>query len=182
MASDSSGEDQIDPILSSLEQVLSPLGPERLGEVMGWVRDYLATTPLISYLCMQGEPGDVDWHPPDAQHAEPWSTSKTYEFRIGDASPLDPDNTVFAIFQWYTQGAFVVYSFKAGLVEGGDALAIYSRDLVFRPRVASGPVTLDALFTDLDYHTHQTPWDDEEPDEPPAPAPNGSRGLLVARP
>lgn len=172
MASDTNSEDQINPLLATLRQVLAPLGDERVDEVMGWATDYLATTPLISYLCAQGEANDVDWHPADATHAEPWTTPKTYEFRIGDVNPVDPENTVFAIFHWYVQGVFVVYSFKAGLVEGG-ALGIYTRDLVFRPRMASGPVTLDALYADLDYHTHTTPWDDLEPDDE-RPPPGGS--------
>lgn len=180
MASDTDSEDQINPILESLERVLAPLGPERLREVMGWTREYLATTPLTSYLCAQGEPGDVEWHAPDAEHPKAWTSAKVYEFRIGEPNPLDPDNTVFAIFHWYIQGIFVVYSFKAGLLDDGGALGIFTRDQVFRPRMASGPVTLDALYADLDYHTHASPWDDDDPDDDERPAaPNGSRPALI---
>ncbi len=183
MASDADSEDEINPILGQLENVLTPLGEARRREVMSWVRDYLATTPLVSYLCAQGEPGDVDWHAPDAEHAVAWSTPKTYEFRLGDVNPLDPDNTVFAIFHWYVQGVFVVYSFKASVVDGGGALGIYTRDVVFRPRMASGPVTLNALYQDLDYHTHASPWDDVEPDDDEREAPGGGpRALSAVRP
>lgn len=182
MASDSDSEDEINPILTQLENVLTPLGAARRGEVMRWVREYLETTPLVSYLCAQGEPGDVDWHAADAQHAEAWSTPKTYEFRLGDVNPLDPDNTVFAIFHWYVQGVFVVYSFKAGLLGDGRALGIFTRDLVFRPRMASGPVTLGALYADLDYHTHASPWDDiDGPDDDEPDAPGASRALSAVR-
>lgn len=177
MASDTDSTNEVNPILEQLAQVLSPLGDERRDEVMTWAREYLATTPLTSYLCAQGEPGDVEWHAPDAEHPAQWSTPKTYEFRIGDVNPLDPDNTVFAIFHWYVQGTFVVYSFKAGLLEDGRALGIFTRDVVFRPRMSSGPMTLEAMYTDLDYHTHTTPWDEIEEVEQQQPI----RGLASAR-
>ncbi|MGH2997661.1 MAG: hypothetical protein ACRDNM_00015 [Gaiellaceae bacterium] len=162
--------------MQSLERVLEPFGPERRQEVLSWAAEHMQATPLIAYLCAVGEPGDADWHEPDAAHREAWSTPKTYEFRIGEASPLDPDNTVFAIFHWHVQGAFVVYSFKTGLLQSGAALAVYSRDLVFNPRFASGPVTLDALHADLEYHTHATPWDDVDDGDPPPPRGGNGNG------
>lgn len=180
MASDQDSEDEIDPILAQLEHVLDPLGPERVTEVMAWVRDFLRETPLLSYLCAEGEAGDVDWHAADAQHPGPWTTPKTYEFRLGAPSPIDPENTVFAIFHWYVQGIYVVYSFKAALLETGGALSMYTRDLVHKPRMASGIVTLTALYNDLKYHTDTTPWDDVAPEEDGPPEPPRPRAIAIA--
>jgi hypothetical protein len=155
MASDENAENEI---LTSMRNVLSPLGPERTEEILGWATTHLEDCPLLAYCCAQGETGDRD----------------AFEFRIGSPSPLDTENTVFAIFHWFAQGTAVVYSFKAALLEDGRALGVYTRDVVFRPRFLSGPVTLEAMFADLDYHLHATPWDDVEdlgapPSDEPAP-------------
>jgi len=144
-----------------LEHVLTPLEPDVRREVISWAKEHLSTTPIYWYLCAEREPGDS-------------SKEDALEFKIGESSPLDPDNTVFAIFHWADQGTYVVYSFKAAIVAEGEhqgaALGIFTRDIVHKPRFGSGPLTLQALVADLEYHLHETPWPDEPDDEPDVPA------------
>jgi hypothetical protein len=144
-------------ILTALARVLEPLGAERQGEVLEWAKEHLAECPIFTYLCATGEAGDVD----TVGHA------KVYEYKIGEPHPLDESNTVFAILHWHTQGVFVVYSFKAVFLETGAAAGTFTRDLVFQPRFAQGPLTLEALYSDLEYHLKATPWDDVEDPAPP---------------
>jgi len=140
------------PILEALSRVLEPLGEPRKSEVLSWVGEHLQNTPLIVYLNAKAETGDLG----------------VYEFRVNEPNPINPTNTVFAIFHWHVQGCFVVYSLAAALTEDGGAQGMFTRNLVFEPRFAEGPVSLDALYNDLDYHLHATPWDDVDdgPDDP----------------
>jgi hypothetical protein len=160
-------------VLAALERVLEPLG-ERKAEVLSWAAEYLQSCPLLTYVAAQGEQEIETEYPPDAAHPHPWRASatvpKVFEYKLGGPNPLDESYTIFAIFHWHTQGIFVVYSFKAAFLDNGGAVGVYVRDLVFRPRFAQGPVSLDALVSDLEYHTKATPWDDlpEEPESPPA--------------
>jgi hypothetical protein len=166
MASD---PDEQNEILEALERVLDPLEPARRAEVVEWAKAYLAECPLVSYLCAEGEPGDL----------------KVYEFKMAEPSPLDPGNTIFAIFHWFAQGVFVVYSFRAVALEDGSAAGTFTRDVVHKPRFASGPVTLQAMHADLEYHLHSSPWDDGAPDDPDDDGPlagNGSGRPHGARP
>jgi hypothetical protein len=151
------------PILEAVSRVLEPLGAERKAEVVTWVAEHMAQTPLTTYLYAKAEAGDAT----------------PYHFEINSPNPLNPDTTVFAIFHWHVQGCFVVYSLAAVTTEDGGAQGMFTRDVVFEPRFASGPVSLDALYHDLNYHLHATPWDDIDPEDdvpPSSPAAdNGSR-------
>jgi hypothetical protein len=106
-------------------------------------------TPILTYLNAKEEARD----------------ETVYEFKLNEPNPLNTTYTVFAIFHWHVQGCFVVYSLAAVMTDDGGAQGMFTRDLVFEPRFASGPVSLDALYNDLDYHLHATPWDDVDPPE-----------------
>jgi hypothetical protein len=149
------------PILEALSRVLEPLGAERKEEVVTWVAEHMRQTPMTTYLYAKAEAGD----------------ETIYAFEINKANPLNPDTTVFGIFHWHVQGCFVVYSLAAVSTDDGGAQGMFTRDVVFEPRFASGPVSIDALYNDLDYHLHASPWDDVEPESDPggaAPATEGN--------
>lgn len=178
------------PILEAVRRVLTPLPEPARGQVLALVAHHMQKVPLVSYVCAVGEASDAATHPADAEHPQPWTSPIAYEFRIGQPNPLDQANTVFAMFHWFAQGHVVVFSLNTAQLDTGDALAVYTRDVVFQPRFVSGPLSLDALAADLGYHLEATPWDDvDEPDEPDdapeereASGNGGGRRALGARP
>lgn len=183
------GSDE-NPVLEAVKRVLSPLPDGVREEVLALVDEHMAKCPLIAYCCAVGEPSDLETHPPDAEHPSAWTSPVVYEFSIGNPNPLNRANTVFGMFHWHVQGYVVVYSIDTAQLESGDALAVYTRDVVFQPRFLSGPLSLEALAADLGYHLEATPWDDrdddDEPDTPPpndkpAERENGTRPRLGAR-
>lgn len=163
---DEVNEDQLQLML---EHVLEPLAPEVRTEILSLAREHLRTTPLYAFLSAEAEGYET--------------RNEVFEFKVAEPNPIDPENTVFAIFFWHDQGVYVVYSFKAGIITEGEgkggALGIFTRDIVHKPRFASGPLTLDALVADLEFHLQETPWPDDEPDEPEPPAPAAVRSNNV---
>jgi hypothetical protein len=85
-------------------------------------------------------------------------------WEIGASSPLNKDRTIFALFHDPELRAVVAYSFTAIQVEGQEgALATYHREYIYGPRYGTGPISLTALFNDLEFHLTPPPDDELEP-------------------
>lgn len=142
-------------MLEVLSALLSPLGEKRRKLIMGWVTREIHAHALVQYVYEEGPP---------LTKAKDEATGETYDaggpqiWLIGKPSPLDPSETVFAMFE--TDGpAVAVYSFKPVEVDGREA-TFFFRSIIFKPIHIHGPVHHDALTGELGAFL------DDEDDEP----------------
>lgn len=142
--------------LEALSRVLQPLGAERRDVLLSLVSEYLEDVSPIDYCCAEGEAGEAD----------------RLEWRLAQPSPLDPTRIVFALFYWPEEKAVAVYSFSAMALEGQEgAIATYHREVIYKPRFSSGPLALEALYNDLEFHLTR---DQDEPAAGPRTRTNGA--------
>jgi hypothetical protein len=146
--------------IEMLERILSPLGEERSEHLLALAEDYLENISPISWCAGRSEPGEE-------LEAVVWE--------LGKPSPLSEDRTVFAIFDWPEYRCCVAYSFSAVQVQGQDgALGYYHREKIYDPRYSTGPISLTALFKELEYHLTVEAPDDEKTDDAKPVRSNGA--------
>lgn len=133
--------------LEQLRRILTPLG-DKGDRLIAMLPEYLENVSPITWCAGQTEPGE-----------EP----EAVIWQLGQPSPLDATRIVFAIFHDVALGMCVAYSFTAVALDG-KAIGAYFREFIFRPRYATGPIALEALYEDLKAYLTLV---DEEPDDEP---------------
>lgn len=122
-------EEDAKSILEVLGELLAPLGERRKKRIVGWVEREIQRRPIVQYV---EESDDVIW-------------------RIGDKSPLNGDETIFAMF---VDDANVIsaYSFQEIEVEGqpGTTARYFYRSLIFKPVHVHGPIHHNALVGEFE--------------------------------
>ena len=136
-------EEETKTILDALSELLEPLGKKRKELILGWVAREVQTHAIVQYVYEEGPPmtrvRDESGHDVELGGPQVW--------RIGEPSPLVPEETVFAMFHT-EQGAVTAYSFKPVEVDGRAAVYFF-RSLICKPIHVHGPVHHDALTAEL---------------------------------
>jgi hypothetical protein len=150
--------------IDALSSLLAPLGDRRRKKILQWVEQEIATHAMVSYVEEAGAPITTT-------NGE--ETGGPQEWRIGEKSPLNAQETIFAMF---IDDANVVsaYSFQSVEVDGKEAVFFF-RALIFKPVHVHGPVHHNALIHELEQFIgpERGGAEPDEPDEPEARA-NGN--------
>jgi hypothetical protein len=149
-------EQQRHDILNGLEQVLAPLDADKRAAILELAEREINERALIA-TCWDGS-----FNATKDQDAG-------YMWHVGQASPMDPGKIVFAMLLWEELRAVVAYCVGQRDVEGGVVFD-FTRELIFNPKYAGGPMSHEALFRDM--MMTLTDDDDEIPE-----ATNGARAL-----
>lgn len=151
--------DDQQPILEALRQVLEPLPADLRDPMLELAGRELSERPLVGY-CWDGQDrGDVD----DAGNVtRPWA------YEIAKPSPQFPQRIVFAMFHWEEVNAVAAFTVEMQEVEGGKMAVHYFREIIFAPKIISGPLSPKALANEFAAFMGD-PGDDPEP----APRVNG---------
>ncbi|MGH8748818.1 MAG: hypothetical protein ACREU5_06900 [Burkholderiales bacterium] len=144
-------------ILEVLETiVLAPLDPASRKRILGWVEKEIASRAIVQYVYDEGGPvvGDV---------------GGPCVWQLGQPSPVNATETVFAMFHWESSKAIAVYTFQQVEADGKTG-TLYYRTLLFKPIHVHGPVEGTALQAELGAFL------DEEPEPPAAEEPEQLNG------
>lgn len=144
-------------LLDILGELLAPLGSERRNKIVAWVEQEIKTHAICQYVYEEGPPIIKDESGHDTGGPQVW--------RIGQPSPLDSTETVFAMFFWDAAKTVAAYTFQNVDVDGKPATFFY-RSLILKPVHVHGPVHHDALMPELALFLA----DDETDPEPEAAA------------
>ena len=121
-------------LIEILDTILAPLGDARK-PVLAWVEREIETHAIVQYVYEEGGPIVGDAGGPQL-------------WRLGQPSPIDGDETIFAMFHWESSKAIAVYSFKQ-VEDGGRTGTLFFRTLLFKPIHVHGPVSGSALPLEL---------------------------------
>lgn len=166
--------EQTEKILEVLGQLLEPLGSKRQKLILGWVEREIQTHAIVQYVYEEGPPvtrmKDEQGHDVELGGPQVW--------RIGDASPLVPSETIFAMFH-LESGPVSVYTFQPVEVDGRPG-TFFFRSLICKPVHIHGPVHHNALTRELGAAMAEDPDepdyldDDDDAQREPAHAQNGA--------
>lgn len=111
-----------------LTQLLTPvMGDEKAGQILEWMRREVRTRPLVSYC---------------------WDGLVDKAWQLGEDSPISEGRTVFAMMHWEDQRCVAAFCFKPIEVNGRNAVQFF-RELIMKPAHITGPVSHEALFSEL---------------------------------
>jgi len=117
-----------DPIIEALSQVLSPLGAERLQQVLLWARAEIRDRALIQWVqCTDGQ-----------------------IWEVGKQSPINEGVMLFCMLHWETANCIVAFGVEPSKNDKGQDLVLYHKTLVHNVRYATGPASDTALFKELE--------------------------------
>jgi hypothetical protein len=152
-----------DPILEALAMVLEPLPAEYRDTMLQLARREIDDSPLIGY-CWDGvDEGEVS---DTGEVLRPWA------YEVAKPSPRFPSRTVFCMFHDEGARCVAAFTFEAVEVDGKQGVQFY-RELVFEPKIVSGPLKPKALLNEFLLYLGR-PEDDDPRAGTPAPARNGA--------
>ena len=148
-----------DPILEALAMVLEPLPAEYRETMLQLAKREIDDSPLIGY-CWDGvDEGDVN---ENGEVVRPWA------YEVAKPSPRFPSRTVFCMFHDEASRCVAAFTFEAIEVDGKQGVQFY-RELVFEPKIVSGPLKPKALLNEFVLYLGR---DEDGPPDPP-PVRNG---------
>lgn len=139
-------------IVEALGELLAPLGDSRKNTILKWVKREIQTAAIVSYVEEAGAP--------IVRESDGSETGGPLVWRVGEASPINPTETIFAMF---LDDANVVTAFSYADEEIEGKIARYFfHSVLFKPIHVHGPVHHNALVRELGSFI----GDELEPDEP----------------
>lgn len=151
-----------DPILEALAMVLDPLPAEYRETMLALAKREIDDSPLIGY-CWDGvDTGDVKRNDDGTEEIlRPWA------YEIAKPSPRFPSRIVFCMFHDESARCVAAFTFEPYEVDGKQAVQFF-RELVFEPKIVSGPLKPKALYNEFLMYLGR---EEDETHAAPAPAP-----------
>lgn len=161
-------ENEMQSLVEVLDTILAPLGKAKK-RILDWVEREIETHAIVQYVYELGPPlGTIK-----NDKGETEEIGGPQIWQLGQPSPVDRSEIVFAMFFWDTTGIVAAFSFKQVEIEGGGTATSFFRSLIFKPIHVHGPVHHDALTNELGAFLDEEGQTDPEPGGD-APA-NGAR-------
>lgn len=134
-------EEQAKQAIEVLGELLEPLGAKRKALILKWVRREIQTHALVQYVYEKG--------PPVMKDDDGKETGGPQIWQLGEASPINPDERIFAMFYLPEDGRTVnVYTFMPIELDGKEA-CLFFRSVIFEPIHIHGPVHHNALLPEF---------------------------------
>lgn len=132
--------DEISTALESLSTLFEPLGARRKDVLLAWVRKEVATRAIVQYVYERGAP---------IQARDGETEGGPNVWQIGQPSPLNDKETIFAMFLDPDSRSVSVYTFTLTEVDGGEQALHFFRADLFDLIHVHGPVHHDAILSEL---------------------------------
>jgi hypothetical protein len=146
-------EEIMSSAVDALGELLDALGKARKAVILGWVRQEMRTRAIVQYAYERGAPLTLarDEHgqlEKDA-HGRDVTIGGPNVWQLGQASPLNPAETIFAMFLDPDARSVSVYTFTLTPSEDGAQAVHFFRADLFDLIHVHGPVHHDALVSEL---------------------------------